>query len=267
MGNGTAPLREYRIYRNNVSIATIPSNHLYYNDSSVKNGVEYSYYITAVNAYGESAKSNIARGIPGIPSQPLNLTAYGDYGYINLTWKEPKRIGASPILYYKIYRVIPPPLPPCPPVPGWKPPKKLIAMVPGTQHYYNYTNVTNGQSYIFVVSAVNSAGEGPASKSVSTRPGRVPSSPLNLKIVVKDGLANLTWDTPKNTGGGIEEYKVYCNGKLVGKLYYKEHYFLYKLPSSGKYVCILCHCCKFQGRERTKQCGKNFVFGENIFAV
>ncbi|ADD08705.1 right-handed parallel beta-helix repeat-containing protein [Candidatus Aciduliprofundum boonei] len=236
VGNGTAPLREYRIYRNNVSIATISSNHLYYNDSSVKNGVEYSYYITAVNAYGESAKSNIAHGIPGIPSQPLNLTAYGGYGYINLTWKEPKRIGASPILYYKIYRVIPPPFPPCPPVPGWKPPKKLIAVVPGTQHYYNYTNVTNGKSYIFVVSAVNLAGEGPASKSVSTTPGRVPSSPLNLKIVIKDGYANLTWDTPKNTGGGIEEYKVYCNGKLIGRVYYKEHYFLYKLPSSGKYV-------------------------------
>ncbi len=86
------------------------------------------------------------------------------------------------------------------------------------------------------MSAVNSAGEGPVSKSVSTRPGKISDPPLNLKIVVKDGYANLTWDTPKNTGGGIEEYKVYCNGKLIGKVYYEKHYFLYKLPSSGKYV-------------------------------
>jgi len=236
VGNGTAPLKEYKIYRNNVSIATVSPDHLYYNDTSVENGIEYTYYITAVNSYGESAKSNVARGVPGIPSQPLNLTAYGGYGYINLTWKEPKRIGASSILYYKIYRVFWHRLPPCAPVFELKLPGKLIAIVPGTQHYYNYTNVTNGELYVFVVSAVNSAGEGPASKIASTTPGRISDPPSNLKLVVKDGYANLTWDSPKDDGGGIWDYKVYCNGKLIGRIDYKQHYFLYKLSSSGKYV-------------------------------
>ena len=233
VGNGTSPLIGYRIYRNGVLIATVSPDTLYYNDTSVKNGVEYEYYITAINSYGESAKSNEVRGIPGIPSKPLNLTACGGDGYVYLTWKTPKRVGASPILWYRIYRVYPGILPPGM---GWTGTRKLLATVPGTQHYYNDTNVSNGQWYGYAITAVNLAGEGSLSERVVAIPGRIPTPPRNLRVEIKDGYALLTWDAPKDDGGGIQEYRIYCNGKYVDTISNNNLSFEYKLPGPGEYT-------------------------------
>ena len=235
LGNGTSPIIGYRIYRDNESIATLPAGRLYYNDTSVINGVKYEYYVTAFNSDGESLKSNVVTGVPGIPGRPVNLTANSGDGYVNITWKPPVDNGASEIEYYKIYRARATVL-----YPGSSYWWELIAKVPVTQLYYNDTNVTNGESYLYSVSAVNTQGEGPRSEDVSVVPGIVPSPPLNLTIAYGEGYVNLTWEKPLNCGGGrIWEYRIYCNGKLMAKVYPASGgllYYNYTPLTSGAYV-------------------------------
>jgi len=81
---------------------------------------------------------------PLAPSPPKDLHFHSGDSYVNLTWKKPLGSGSSEITGYRIYRN-----------------GKLIAEVPATQLWYNDTNVVNGQTYIYAVTAVNSAGESP----------------------------------------------------------------------------------------------------------
>ncbi len=63
--DGASPITEYRIYRDGVLIKIIPASQLWFNDTKVNNGQTYTYYVTAVNAAGESPKSNEVQATPG----------------------------------------------------------------------------------------------------------------------------------------------------------------------------------------------------------
>ena len=67
--NGTTEVLEYRIYRNDILIAILPANVLWYNDTNVSNGNIYIYYVTAVNSVGESDRSNEVQAIPSAISE------------------------------------------------------------------------------------------------------------------------------------------------------------------------------------------------------
>jgi len=62
--DGGLTITEYRVYRNGTKIATVPANQLWYNDTNVDNGQTYTYYVTAVNAAGESPKSDEVQATP-----------------------------------------------------------------------------------------------------------------------------------------------------------------------------------------------------------
>ena len=64
VGQGTSNISEYKIYRNGTLIATVPATQLWYNDTNVIPGVNYSYYVTAVNSVGESQPSNTVKATP-----------------------------------------------------------------------------------------------------------------------------------------------------------------------------------------------------------
>ena len=86
-------------------------------------------------------------------SHPLNLAAKGKDNYVNLTWNPPA-YGGDTVTEYKIYRN-----------------NAIIATVPATQLWYNDTNVMNGQTYTYYVTAVNSVGESEKSNEVQATPG------------------------------------------------------------------------------------------------
>ncbi|MEK6850838.1 MAG: hypothetical protein AABX85_04655, partial [Nanoarchaeota archaeon] len=81
----------FRVYRNGSLIATVTGNS--YSDNTVVAGAIYNYYVTAYNAAGESAASNIVNVIMGggqqLPTAPTSLsaTAYGPYN-ISLQWQD-----------------------------------------------------------------------------------------------------------------------------------------------------------------------------------
>ncbi len=75
---------------------------------------------------------------------------------MNLTWNAPENDGGLTITEYRIYRN-----------------GSLIATVPASQPWFKDTNVVNGQTYTYYVTAVNSTGESPTSNEVQATPGAI----------------------------------------------------------------------------------------------
>ncbi len=216
--DGGSSIIEYRVYRNGSLISTVPHGQLYYNDSNVKNGITYSYYVTAVNSAGESDKSNVVNAMPmSFPSSPINLSAVSGDGYVNLTWKKPADDGGSSIIEYRVYR-------------GLSSGNEIVIAAPHST-FYNDTSVINGKTYFYYVTAMNSVGESDKSNEITATPKlkiRVPLPPQNLSSYSGNKYVNLTWKKPADDGGSsIIEYRVYRNGSLIstvphGQLYYND---------------------------------------------
>lgn len=62
--SGTDEVSEYRIYRNGTPIATVPASRLWYNDTDVHGGINYTYQVTAINSAGESNRSAVITAKP-----------------------------------------------------------------------------------------------------------------------------------------------------------------------------------------------------------
>ncbi len=141
---------------------------------------------------------------PLTPSAPLNIQAsFGD-SYINITWEAPVRCGKSSVTHYRIYR-------------GMSPENETFFMDIGNITYYNDTSVINGNIYYYMVSAVNSIGEGFLSNETSGTPAGIPSKPLDLIATVGEAYINITWTAPASNGGSpITNYKIY-RGISTGK--------------------------------------------------
>ena len=128
-----------------------------YTDSSVTNGTAYYYVVSSLNAAGESANSAQASATPNAPSvppaAPTNLTATPGDTQVSLTWSASsgatsynvKRSGTSGGPYTQI--------------------------AASTSTSYTDTALTNGTTYYYVVSAINSAGESANSAQVVAVPG------------------------------------------------------------------------------------------------
>ncbi|MEK6963266.1 MAG: fibronectin type III domain-containing protein [Nanoarchaeota archaeon] len=207
--NGGATVTLYKIYR-----GTSPGGETLYSSTSattffemsVLNGVTYYYKVSAVNAIGESALSNEVSATPfsipttTVPSAPINLVASGGANSATLSWNVPSNNGGASITSYKVYR----------------------STASGQESFYTSTSATsfsdtsvsNGITYYYKVSAVNSVGEGSLSGEASVIPfatpvTTVPSAPTNLAASGTTSTT-LSWNVPSNNGGmSITSYRVY----------------------------------------------------------
>lgn len=91
------------------------------------------------------------------PSAPQNLQATPGNAIVNLNWNAPSSNGGSPITNYKIYR-------------GTTSGGETLIQTVGNVYSYVDTTVTNGVTYWYQVSAVNSVAEGPRSNEASATP-------------------------------------------------------------------------------------------------
>jgi fibronectin type 3 domain-containing protein len=220
ISDGGSPITNYKIYRGlssgSETLYEIIGVVTIYNDTSVTLGTTYYYRVRAVNIIGDGPLSNEAFATPPtVPSAPLNLTASSGDNYVNLTWDEPVFDGGSPIIGYYIYRD------------GfvWR-----YDVVSPNQLWYNDTNVSNGVTYTYNVSALNDVGEGPFSTGVNSTPMTVPSAVQNLTAHTGNSYINLTWEVPASNGGSpIIRYYIYRNGTIgsyalvpAGQLWYND---------------------------------------------
>ena len=160
-----------------------------YTVTGLTNGTPYYFVVTAVNSAGESGYSNQASATPSAPLQPpiapTNLAAVAGNGQVSLSWSA--SYGATS---YNIYES----------TTSGGPYTKINST---TNTNYTVTGLTNGATYYFVVTAVNSAGESGYSNEVGMT--LIPSSPPNLTVTAGNAQANLTW----NASIGSTSYNVY----------------------------------------------------------
>ena len=124
-----------------------------YTDTGVTNGTTYYYVVSAVNTAGESANSSQVSATPqAVPPAPTNLVATAGNAQVGLSWS-----ASSGATSYNVKRA----------TTNGGPYTKIAS--PTTTSYTD-TGVTNGTTYYYVVSAVNTAGESANSSQVSATP-------------------------------------------------------------------------------------------------
>ena len=153
-----------------------------YTDTGLSNGTTYFYVITAVNSSGESANSAEVKAKPvapaQIPSGPAGVVATAGNSQIALTWT-----ASSGATSYHVKRAT---------VNGGP----YTQVSAPTSPSYTDTSLTNGTTYYYVVTAVNSAGESGNSSQVSAKPAapvQIPSVPTGVVAMAGNSQIGLTW--------------------------------------------------------------------------
>ncbi len=139
-----------------------------YTDSGLTNGTKYYYVVSAVNSGGESANSSEVSATPvapvTAPATPTGLQATGGNAQVSLSWNA--STGAAS---YNVKRS----------TTNGGPYSTAVASPTATN--YTDTTVTNGTTYYYVVSAVNTAGQSGNSAQASATPAN-PTANVTITI-------------------------------------------------------------------------------------
>jgi chitodextrinase len=200
--NGGAAIIGYDVFEGGTSVSGLVSG-TGYTVTGLTNGTTYSFTVDAVNdAQLHSAQSAPVSATPvapvTAPGAPSGLTASAGAAQVTLSWQAPSADGGAAITSYNVYQG-----------------GRKAATVGGTGA--TVKGLSNGTTYSFTVTAVNKAGEGPASGTVSATPAAAitkPGAPNGLTASPGNGKVTLSWSAPKSTGGAaITSYDVYQGGK------------------------------------------------------
>jgi fibronectin type 3 domain-containing protein len=153
-----------------------------YTDTSVTNGTTYYYVVSALDSAGESVNSAQASALPVaptvIPATPTGLSATPGNASVALTWS-----ASSGATGYNVKRA----------TTSGGPYTQIAA--PTTASYTD-TAVTNGTTYYYVVSALDSAGASANSTQVNALPSApvtIPATPTGLSATSGNASVALTW--------------------------------------------------------------------------
>jgi fibronectin type 3 domain-containing protein len=206
--NGGSAITGYKVYRGTSSggetLLTTLGNVTNWNDNTASNGTTYFYKVTALNPIGEGAASNELSATPSAPatapSAPSLNSATPGNGSVALAWSAPSSNGGSAISAYKVYR-------------GTSSGNETLLTTLGNVTSWTDSGVTNGTTYFYKVTALNSVGESAASNELSatpTQPATAPGPPSLNGATAGNASVALTWSAPSSNGGSaITGYKVY----------------------------------------------------------
>lgn len=161
--DGGTAVNGYHVYRRNATgnetlIASlgVATN---YTDSGLGNNTTRYYRVAATNAVGEGSRSAERNATTfATPGAPWNFTAKAGACLVTLSWSAPNATGGRPITGYVIYR-------------GTSAGNETrYATTLGNATEYRDVNVSVGVRYYYKVVAVNSVGEGLASREAWARP-------------------------------------------------------------------------------------------------
>ena len=202
--NGGSAITSYNVYEGTSSggetlLQNTGSTATTFTATGLTNGSTYYFKVTAVNGVGEGMDSNEASATPAtVPSAPTALTATASDTQVALTWTAPTNNGGELVTSYNIYQ-------------GTSSGGETLLQNTGsTATTFTSTGLTNGTTYYFKVTAVNSVGESLSSNEVSATPAVVPGAPTTLTATAGDAQVALAWGAPINSGGDpVIGYKIY----------------------------------------------------------
>ena len=163
-------------------------------------GTSYQVQVQATNAEGASPWSATATGTteaaPPLPAQPTALTVTGGHQRAALSWTAP----SGAVTKYQVRRSTDGGT-------SWSPDWTDTGTDPATATSVTVTGLTNGTAYTFAVRAVNVAGAGAASASVTVTPANVvPGRPAKPTVeAVGDGGILIRWQAPRNRGSAFTQ--------------------------------------------------------------
>jgi len=208
--NGGAAVTSYRVYRGTTSgalslLATIGTN-TSFSDVTASNGVTYYYQVSAVNSKGEGPRTAESSATPGTPpGVPQSLVLTPGASTVGLSWSAPASNGGAALTSYKIYR-------------GTTSGALSLLATIGTNTSFSDVTLSNGVTYYYQVSAVNSKGEGPRTAESSATPATTPGAPQSLGLTPGNRTVTMSWSAPASNGGAaITNYKIY-RGTTSGAL-------------------------------------------------
>lgn len=159
-----------------------------YKHTGLTNDKLLYYAVTARNSGGESDLSSVVGAMPvaPVPAAPTTLAATPGDASVALAWA-----AVSGATSYNVY---------------WS---KSAGVIPGgtgvtkignlTSTSYSHVSLVNGDRYYYVVTAVNSGGEGKASQEASAAPqAPAPGAPQNLAATAGDTEVLLSWSPSLN---------------------------------------------------------------------
>ena len=199
---GSSAINNYRVERsaNGSSwslLTTLGTTTSYFH--AVRAGLRVYYRVFAINDEGDSPASNTADAIRGVrkPSAPRSLSARVQINDISLSWRTPSDTGTAAVTDYRVERS-------ANGSSGWS----VLATVSGTT--YLHTGVSASTTVYYRVFAINSAGDSPASNTVSAKTERdVPTAPRSLTASVATGGIVLAWAAPSDEGSApLTEYRI-----------------------------------------------------------
>jgi fibronectin type 3 domain-containing protein len=208
--DGGAQITMLRIYRR-------PSSDIYqmikevsfpastYNDTSVVNGREYQYYVTALNLVGESIASNVVQVVPrSIPFAPYGPTIRSGDRFAHMKWDPPMDNGGEPVEGYKVFRKA-----------EGEEYQKIADLIPFKTEY-NDTEVSNGQVYYYFIKAFNVVGASPPSEEIWAIPMSVPQHPYGIILSAGDSYVDIHWSLPSDNGGSNLSSIILFRGLSIG---------------------------------------------------
>jgi fibronectin type 3 domain-containing protein len=202
--DGGSQIDHFLVYRGAVQgkeepFISIDVQYTHYNDTGLINGNSYYYYVTAINSKGESDPSNEVSAVPqSRPEAPVDIRITAGSDYVILQWYIPENDKAYSIDEFIIHR-------------GTESTSEVIIdRIQGNLDIYNDSDVENGITYYYYITAVNMMGESDKSEEVKAKPMGFPTPPEDLQAQVVNNEIILSWNPPSDDGGTeIIQYHIY----------------------------------------------------------
>ena len=202
---GTAAITGYKIERSldnsawSDLVSDTGTTAVTYANTGLDQGTIYYYRVSAINAGGTGAISNVDSDTTNsAPSQVTGFTATKetDALTINLAWTAPAN-GGSSITGYKIERSLD--------NSAWS---DLVSDTGTTAVTYANTGLNQGTIYYYRVSAINAIGTGTASSVDSDTTNSAPSAPTLDSLTQETEQITLKWTAGANGGSSITGYRI-----------------------------------------------------------
>ena len=175
--------------------------------SGLVNGTSYTVAIRAVNGLGPSASSNqlsTSTTPRTVPNAPFISSINPGNGFLSVNFNPPAFNGGSAITNYQFS---------INDGSTWTTRSPISTASPIT-----IGGLTNGTNYSIVIRALNAAGEGASSNSITQKPFTTPTAPQSVSVTNGGGGASapsvsISFSTPASNGGDtITNYQYSLNG-------------------------------------------------------